>query len=139
MESYNASKPRRKIHVLQSNKDAWDTSISHFIHASDTPLTLGVCFLFKAVIASARLTRKQYKPPKRNIVGGPLLENIYEHVKGNNDTQLQKDFPMYSMTEMGYGETIVIIQMFNVLASKYGTSPVVLKVHEWSRNLERGG
>ena len=86
MEAYNSSKPHIQSRVLQSNYAACDTAISHFIHADDSPVNLGYCLLFKAVIASERLTRKQYKTPKRNIIGGPLLEDNFEHVKGNNNT-----------------------------------------------------
>ena len=74
--------------MLQSNEAAYDTAIDQFIHASDHPLNLGECHLFKAAIASALLTRNQYEPPKRSIVGGPLLEDKFEHVKGKNDTHL---------------------------------------------------
>ena len=82
------------------------------------------------MIYYTRLTSKQYKPPKRNNVGEPLLEDNFEHVKGNNNTQLQKYFTTYGMTAMGDGSTIVKMPLSNVLASTYGTAPVVLKVND---------
>ena len=91
MEAYNDSKLCRQVHVLQPNKAACNTEIAQSIHASDHPLNLGECPLFKAVIDYSCLTNNQYKPPKRNIIGGPLLEDKIEHVKVNNDTQMQKD------------------------------------------------
>ena len=98
MESYNDSKPRRQIHVLQSNEAYCDTAISNFIHAVDNTLNLDVCPLFKEAIASACLTRNQYKAPKRTIVGGPLLKDNFGHVRGNNDTQFHKDSSMHGIT-----------------------------------------
>ena len=102
--------------MLQSNEYACDTEISQFIHAGDHPLNLWECTLFKAVTASDLPTRNKYEPPKINIVGGSLLEDNFEHVKGNNDTQLQKYSFTYGMAEMGYGEKLVKMMMFNVLA-----------------------
>ena len=139
MESYNDSKPRRKSRVIQSNDAVCNTEIAQFIHAGDHPLNLGECLLFKDVIASAHLTSKQYKPPKRKIVGGTLLEDNFDLVKVNNDTQLQKDSSTYGITEMGDGSKIVKIPLFNVLVSTYGTYSVVIKVHYCSRHLAGGG
>ena len=67
------------------------------------------------MIASVRLTRKKYEPLKRNIVGELLLEDDFEHVKGNNDTKLQKYLSTYGMTVMGDGVKIVNIPLFIVL------------------------
>ena len=84
--------------------------------------------MFKAVAASDLPTRNKYEPPKINIVGGSLLEDNFEHVKGNNDTQLQKYSFTYGMAEMGYGEKLVKMMMFNILASTYGTTTVVTDI-----------
>ena len=90
--------------MLKSNESACDTAISQFIHAGDNPLILGECPLFKAVIASVRLTINHYEPQKRNIVGGNLLENNFEHVKVKNDTNFQKYLFTHVMTAMVNGE-----------------------------------
>ena len=73
-----------------------------------------VVYLFKYMIDSARLKRKQYKPPKRNIVGGLLLEDNFDHVKGNNFTQLQNDSSTYGMTAMGNGAKIINMLLCNL-------------------------
>ena len=129
----------RQSHLQQYNEATCNTATSQFIHASDHTLNFGECPLFKTVIYSSCLTRKQYEPPKRDIVGVLLLEENFKHVKVNNDTQLQKDLFMYNMTEIGDGETTVKMTLFNELTSTYGTSPVVLKVYERSRHLAGEG
>ena len=139
MEAYNDSKPRRQIRVLKSNEADCDTSIAQFIYAGDHPFNFGECPLFKDVISLACLTSKQYKPLKRNIVGEPLLEANFEHVKGNNATQLQKDSSTYGMTAMGNRATIVNMPLLNVLVSTYGATPVFIKVYDCSIHLAGGG
>ena len=96
------------------------------------------CHWFRDIIDSERLIIKQYEPPKIHIVGGLLFEDNFDHVKGNIDTQFQKYFSTYGMPEMGDGETIVNMLMFNVLASTYVTSPVFIRVHDYSRYIEGG-
>ena len=91
------------------------------------------------MVDSSRQTRSQYKPPEINIVGGVLLEDNFEHVKGKTDTQLQKDSTPYGMTAVGDGEIIVKMPLLNVLVSTYGTTTDVIKVHGFSRNFAGGG
>ena len=91
------------------------------------------------MVDSSRQTRSQYKPPEINIVGGILLEDNFEHVKGKTDTQLQKYSFLYGMTAVGDGKTIVKMPLFNVLVSTYGTTTDVIKVHGFSRHFAAGG
>ena len=51
-------------------------------------LSWGGCALLKAIVASAQMTSKNCKTPKKNIVVRPLLEDNLEHVKGKNETKL---------------------------------------------------
>jgi len=103
------------------------------------PLRLGEQPLFIAVVKAARLTGKDYTPPKKDAVGGDLLDTHYNEIRKENDKHLLTEADVYGMQVLGDGETIKKDPLFNVLAATRGSFPTLLAVHDCSDHMAQGG
>ena len=125
--------------LLTSHEAALDTSIATMIHACNLPLSFGESPLFKKVLHHARLVGSKYTPPKKNIVGGPLLDANFTQTSNKNMKGLLKNADTYGLAMLGDGATIAKKPLFNVLATTLGMPPAVLGVHDSTKHLANGG
>ncbi|KAL7524658.1 hypothetical protein ACHAXR_001738, partial [Thalassiosira sp. AJA248-18] len=135
LEAYVPSAPRNQSALLESNEAYVDTAVAKMIYCCNLPLNFAEGELFTNVLSKARMVSKDYVPPKRNVLGGALLEDNYKHVRKKNEMKIMKQASTFGITMKGGGATIGKKPLFNVLASSLGNTPKVLAVHDCSNHL----
>ena len=78
-----------------------DVSIADFIHSNALPESLADCPKLREIIEQAHYVPIDYKPPRRQEVGGKLLDLNYEHAMKEQEQQLEMDKDIFGLTFYG--------------------------------------
>ena len=94
---------------------------------------------FARVISSCRLTTSEFKIPRRNKLGGPLLQLSYNSTKAVNTTTLLRAAHTWGTSWMGDGATVKKMPLINVLGMSGNSHPVVVAVNDCTEHMAAGG
>ena len=78
-----------------------DVAIADFIHSNALPESLADCPKLREIIEQAHYVPIDYKPPRRQEVGGKLLDLNYQHAMKEQEQQLEMDKDIFGLTFYG--------------------------------------
>ena len=118
-----------------------DTAIGAMIYCMGLSFSFAENPYFKQVMKIARTAPKNYEPPKRNIVGGDLLDLTYENQMNRDFTELLKESSVYGIGFSGDCATLKKSPLVNGLAHGHHVPAMVCFVNDCTEQLldEEGG
>jgi hypothetical protein len=113
----------RSSTIDDNNTADMDVAIGDMIYCHGLPFNFGESPLFRKVIKMAKFAPGNYEPPKKNIVGGSLLDTSHD-VKFAEDLKvLAADADVFGLCFLGDFATIKKAPLMNVLAAGHNIPP----------------
>ena len=116
-----------------------DVAVADMIHSNCLPFNFGRDLKFMKVIQVARTLPADYVPPYRSIIGGKLLQTLYEINWCEGITMLLADCHLFGIVIYGDGATIKNTPMINALAAGVNNPFALLDVFDCSEHCSNGG
>jgi hypothetical protein len=108
------------------------------IYCKGLSFNFGECPYFKQVLTLARFSPKDYAPPKKNIVAGPLLDLTFEKHLQKDFSDLMVDADVFGLGFFGDAATIKKSPLVNVLATGHHVPAMVVEVIDCTDRLLEG-
>ena len=114
-------------------------AIADFIHAHGLSFMLSESPRLKLILRLARTAPSSYKPPRRQEVGGELLDLNYSQYKSRTLRKLKLDADIYGVQIMSDGATVKHIPLLNFLGASAVCPPVMLDIVDCRDQMTEGG
>ena len=116
-----------------------DAALADFLHSHCLPFSLAEDPKLLGMIRVARLLGPNYKPPRRELIGGEYLDAIYMESWKEQMTSLLSEAKIFGVTVFGDGATIKSIPLVNVLAAGVNNPFALLDIADCTNHLAKGG
>ena len=115
-----------------------DVRIADFILSNGLPPSLSECPKLKLVLEGAKHIPKLYKPPRRQIVAGPLLDATFSTIREEIKRQVLKESTVFGIAIFGDGATHLRIPYINILAAGVHNDAGLLDIADCSGHVAKG-
>ncbi|KAL3786759.1 hypothetical protein ACHAW5_002960 [Stephanodiscus triporus] len=107
--------------VSGCNSADLDAAIAQLVYCKALPFSFGECPYFQRVIDVARSAPRGYKPPKRGLLAGEMLDLAYTTQLERDLKQLMIDADIFGIAFFGDGATIHKCPLINLLYRTFGS------------------
>jgi hypothetical protein len=138
----NGGMMQLKICDPKSNPNApvmMDVALADFLHSHCLPFSLAEDPKLLEMIQVVQLLGPNYKPPRRELIGGKYLDAIYKQSWKEQMSLLLSEARIFGITVFGGGATIKSIALVNILAAGVNSPFALLDIAECTHHLARGG
>jgi hypothetical protein len=125
--------------VNQEARTMCTAAIASFVQGLGLPWSLVDEPKFRHMLKMARLVDKNYTPPSRKEVAGPLLDINYDNHMQKQKALLLSEADMYGLVIYGDGATVRRLALFNILAAGIHIPNAVLEIVDTYEHTMRGG
>ena len=101
--------------MISSSENCLTDAIAGLIISEGLSLNLDQKLCFKKVLDLERTLSKGYNPPNRNITSKNLIYVIHDQNMKRNFTIIDKELDVFGLLFLGYGATISITLLLNIL------------------------
>ena len=139
MDTHRSYQPKVSDSIEAQAEGRLTMAIADLIHSCGLPFSLASHHKFHRVLTCAKQAPKNYKPPNRNQVSGPLLDLNYDIYKNRMCQMLLKDAEVYGLSFFGDGATVKKSPLINILASSVHEPAGCLSIVDCTGHLEKDG
>ena len=115
-----------------------DSAIAQLVYCKGLPFSFAECPYFKRMLEVARCAPRGYKPPKKDILGGEMLDLAYKTQLARDIDKLLVDADIYGLSFFGDGATIHKCPLVNVFASALNCPAVLIEIIDCTATLLEG-
>ena len=127
-----------KSTISGCNSADLDAAIAQLVYCKGLPFSFGECPYFQRVIDVARCAPRGYKPPKRGILAGEMLDLAYTTQLERDVKQLMIDADIFGIAFFGDGATIHKCPLVNLFASALHCPAVLINIIDCTARLVEG-
>eukprot|EP00956_Cyclotella_meneghiniana_P025659 scaffold53954_cov63-Cyclotella_meneghiniana.AAC.3 len=115
-----------------------DAAIAQLVYCKGLPFTFGECPYFQRVLDAARLAPRGFKPPKKNLLAGPMLDIAYNTQLERDLHALLVDAEIFGLAFFGDGATIHKCPLVNIFAAAVYCPAVLINIIDCTERLVAG-
>ena len=124
--------------VSGCNSADLDAAIAQLVYCKALPFSFGECPYFQRVIDVARSAPSGYKPPKRGLLAGEMLDLAYTTQLERDLKQLMIDADIFGIAFFVDGATIHKCPLINLFASTLHCPAVLINIIDCTARLVAG-
>ena len=125
--------------IMTSNETCPTVEIANPIISEGLSFNLAQKPRFKKVLDLARNVSKFYQPPNRKLISKDILDVIHDQNMERNLSLIKKESDIFGLLFLGYGATISIIPLLNILVSGLNLPVSLLELVDYQGYLADGG
>ena len=124
--------------MITSNNNRLTISIEDLIISEVLPFNLSQKPIFKKVLDLSRNISKTYITPNRKLISKELIDVIHEQNMKRNLVIIKKEAETFGLLFFGYGATISIFPLLDIMASAKNITFAVLEIVDCQGHLSDG-